>query len=127
MLKEEVKKRATLFRTNTLAKTSEDDRKSLASFTHPINTIPETLIREGTIVGYIEVHIHGGISLRDIKRFIIDVEEVRFQPTAGEGIVRLGAVIESLDGDVYVISEGHLRQIQSTDIQSLRVGRVPNQ
>ena len=126
VLKDEVKRRATLFMHNTFGAISEEDRKSLASFTYPLNAIPETLIREGTL-DYIEAHIHGGVSLRDVKRLVIDPYYIHGYPDATESILKLGAIIEALGNEVFIILENRLRQIQPTDIQSLLVGRVPTQ
>jgi len=127
VLKEEVKERATLFRCNTYLAMREDDRRSLASFRHPLNAIPEDWLREGRLRGgYIEVHIHGGVSLKDVAAFVIDPLSVLYYPQAIRDILNLGAIIEALGGKVFLILDDHLHQIQPTHIQSLLEGRLPN-
>jgi len=128
VLKEEVKERATLFRRNTYLAMTEDDRHSLASFRHPLNAIPEDLLRRGRLRegDYIEVQIHGGVSLKDVDSLVIDALSVLYSPQATRDILNLGALIEALGGKVFLILDDRLHQIQPTHIQSLLEGQVPN-
>jgi len=100
-LKDEVKKRTTLYWTNTFGATSEAARKSLANFEHPHNAINLDVQVERR-PGYIEAQIHGGVSLKDIKRLVIHIRDLRHpSPMLRE----LLAVLEALGAKVEVVTE----------------------
>jgi hypothetical protein len=100
-LKDEVKKRTTLYWTNTFGAISEAARKSLANFEHPHNAINLDVQVERS-PGYIEAQIHGGVSLKDIKRLVIHIRDLRHpSPMLRE----LLAVLEALGARVEVVTE----------------------
>ena len=100
-LKDEVKKRTTLYWTNTFGATSEAARKSLANFEHPHNAINLDVQVERR-PGYIEAQIHGGVSLKDIKRLVIHIRDLHHpSPMLRE----LLAVLEALGARVEVVTE----------------------
>jgi hypothetical protein len=100
-LKDEVKKRTTLYWTNTFGATSEAARKSLANFEHPHNAINLDVQVERR-PDYIEAQIHGGVSLKDIKRLVIHIRDLR-QPSPM--LRELLAVLEALGARVEVVTE----------------------
>jgi hypothetical protein len=122
-LREEVKKRTTLFYTNTAIATTEHERKSLASFDHPINALHWSLVQYGQLSHrYIEAQIHGGVSLKDVKRLVINEVTLRYNanPQTLQAILQLAAVLESLGAEVMVLKfEGRLVQMGHDEIQAV--------
>jgi len=106
-LKDEVKERTTLYWTNTFQAYDEAARKSLANFNHPHNAINPYVQLEEDWYGYIEAQIHGGVSLKDIKRLVIHIDELR-RPSPM--LRELLAVLEALGARVEVVTEDGILQ-----------------